>query len=80
MRNDARPMGEAGPQSPTGESTRARDAVRPSGEPSEQPDAREDIAHDRQSHVIHRQSEADQPSEPHDPITPSSGSTPRRRI
>jgi hypothetical protein len=42
MRNDARPIGEDLPRSPTG---------------AEDGDARESVTHDRQSHVVNKEAE-----------------------
>jgi hypothetical protein len=68
MRNDSRPIFEHSPASPIGGDERPI--------PSERPDSRDTIAHGRQSHTIHEQSEANGPVGPDDPVTPSSDAPP----
>ena len=68
MRNDSRPIFEHSPASPLGGDERPI--------PSERPDSRDTIAHGRESHVIHPESEKNAPSGPDDPVTPSSDATP----
>ncbi len=72
MRNDSRPLGEGSPASPLGGPDE-----RPI--PSERPDSRDTIAHGRESHLVHPETEADQPSDPGDPVTVQSDATPKRR-
>ncbi len=71
MRNDARPIGEHSPASPVGGDAKARadaepgrrppsPATRSSGErPAEDRDSRESVTHDRQSHVVHPDTDRD---------------------
>ena len=77
MRNDSRPLGEHSPGSPLGgpdemESDRPVERDRP--------DPRDTIPHGRESHIVHPESEKDQPNDPRDPVTPSSPASPRARI
>jgi hypothetical protein len=65
MRNDSRPMFEHSPASPLG-----GDEQRPI--PSERPDSRDTIPHGRDSHIVHQESEHNEPKAPGDPVTPSS--------
>jgi hypothetical protein len=72
MRNDSRPMFEHSPASPIGGEERPID--------SERPDSRDTIAHGRDSHVVHEETEAQQPEAPDDPVTPMSDSSTKARI
>jgi hypothetical protein len=56
MRNDSRPMFEHSPASPIGGDARPIE--------SERPDSRDTIAHGRDSHVVHQETEAQQPDAP----------------
>lgn len=73
MRNDSRPMFEHSPASPFG-----GPEERPI--PSERPDSRDTIAHGRDSHVVHQESEKNAPNSERDPVTPSSDASPNSRI
>jgi hypothetical protein len=64
MRNDARPLGESSPASPVG----GDEAPIPS-HPS---DGRDSVTDDRQSHIVHKDSEDRQPQNAGDPVTPQS--------
>ena len=57
MRNDARPIGEESPASPLG---------------GEHGDARDSVAHDRQSHIVNEEAEERFPQDPGGLPTPSS--------
>ena len=73
MRNDSRPLGEQSPGSPFGG---------PEDRPieSERPDSRDTIAHGRESHIIHPETERNEPSEPDDPVMPQNDATLKTRI
>jgi hypothetical protein len=67
MRNDARPIGESSPaspmggdQSPVGNPRSAGDREEPAI-PSERPDSRPSVKHDRQSHIVHEEAESREP-------------------
>jgi hypothetical protein len=68
MRNDARPIGEDSPASPLG------------GDHT--PDSRESVTHDRQSHVVNKESEDDARREDHaiEPTMPTGDSTLNTKI
>jgi hypothetical protein len=74
MRNDARPIGERSPASPVGGTeqpiARERRSI-----PGEQSDSRESVTHHRESHVVNPDAERNEPSEPGDPVMPSSDSS-----
>jgi hypothetical protein len=72
MRNDSRPIFKDSPASPIG----GHDA----GDAGRQPDSRDTIAHGRESHLVHQDAEQIEPSEPDDPVTPSSDTSRRTRI
>lgn len=72
MRNDSRPQGEHSPGSPLGGEDRPID--------SEKPDSRDTIAHRRESHIVHEQSEANEPDSPDDPVMPQHDATRRSKI
>jgi hypothetical protein len=72
MRNDARPIGAHAPASPVGGDEAPI--------PSERHDSRNSVAHDRQSHIVNREAEQRQPSEPGDSTTPSSDATLNTKI
>jgi len=67
MRNDARPIGHDRPQDPMVE---------------HEPDARDSVKHDRQSHVINRRAEEDarRDDADADPAMPTGDSTLKTRI
>jgi hypothetical protein len=77
MRNDSRPLGEHSPGSPVGGDD-PMEEQRPIE--SERPDPRDTIAHGRASHIVHRESEKDQPNDPRDPVTPFSDASQKTRI
>jgi len=71
MRNDARPIGEAGPHS-------AYEEV-PSRGPTG--DARESVTHDRQPHVVNETAAEDTPRDADvDPVMPTGDSTLKTKI
>jgi hypothetical protein len=72
MRNDSRPIFEHSPASPIGGDERPI--------PDERPDRRDTIAHGRESHIVHEQSEANAPEDVDDPVTPSSDATRNGKI
>ena len=47
---------------------------------SERPDHRDSVAHDRQSHTVHRRAEDARPTRPRDSVTPSSDAAPNAKI
>lgn len=67
MRNDARPVGESSPASPVGGDETPI--------PSERPDSRDSVAHDRQSHIVNEEAERRQPDSPDDPVMPANDAT-----
>ncbi len=73
MRNDSRPTFEGSPASPLGG---------PEDRPieSERPDSRDSVAHGRESHIMHKESEDQAPDAPDDPVTPSSDAARNTRI
>ncbi|MBS1820277.1 MAG: hypothetical protein JSU08_20285 [Acidobacteria bacterium] len=73
MRNDSRPMFEHSPASPFGGPD-----DRP--EPSERPDSRDTIAHGRESHIIHPESEKNEPNSPDDPVMPQNDASLNTKI
>lgn len=77
MRNDSRPFGEQSPASPIGGDGESREEQRPI--PSERPDSRDTIAHGRESHIVHPESEKNQPTDPDETVTPQSDAIPPRR-
>jgi hypothetical protein len=72
MRNDARPIGEHAPVSPTGGDERPV--------PSERPDSRDTVAHGRQSHIINQSAENREPDQPGDPVMPQNDQTLNTKI
>ena len=80
MRNDARPVGEASPASPVGgdASPGYPDHGAPDGASDGAADDRDSVADDRQSHIVHKETENRQPETPDDSVTPQSGSTPTK--
>lgn len=72
MRNDSRPTFNGAPASPVGGDERPIE--------SERPDSRDTVAHGRQSHVLHKESEQNAPDSPDDPVTPSSDASQKTRI
>ena len=73
MRNDSRPIFEHSPASPIG-----GDQTAPI--PSERRDSRDTIAHGRDPHIVHPESEKNEPDAPDDPVTPSSDASLKTRI
>lgn len=85
MRNDARPIGEHSPASPVGGSesppgSRVSAGHDQSSIESERPDSRESVSRGRESHIVHRDSEQDQPREADDSVTPSRDVSPGAKI
>jgi hypothetical protein len=78
MRNDSRPIFEHSPASPIGGDKEPFADERPID--SEEPDSRDTIAHRRDSHVVHPESEKNEPNSPSDPVTPSSDASLKTRI
>jgi hypothetical protein len=72
MRNDARPIGEASPASPVGGDV--------SPIPSERPDSRGSVKHDRQSHIVNEAAEKREPDSADDPVMPQNDATLKTRI
>jgi hypothetical protein len=72
MRNDSRPIFKDSPASPVGGQSK--------GDAGRQPDSRDTIAHGRESHIVHEETEKRQPTEPDDSVTPSSDTSGRTRI
>jgi hypothetical protein len=72
MRNDARPIGEASPASPVGGDQLPGEGPRPARDreepamPSERPDSRASVKHDRQSHFVHEEAESREPDNTND--------------
>jgi hypothetical protein len=75
MRNDARPIGEDSPASPIG----GNDG--PVGS-QQDPDSRDSHTHDRQSHIVHPQTEEAARDDDHDidPAMPTGDSTLNTKI
>jgi hypothetical protein len=72
MRNDSRPIFKDSPASPIGGDEPPID--------SEKPDSRDTVAHGRESHLVHQETEKDQPKGPRDSVTPSSNAAPNAKI
>ena len=73
MRNDSRPIFHHSPASPVGGDERPPID-------SERPDSRDTIAHGRESHIVHPETESQKPDTPDDPVTPSSDASAKTRI
>ena len=77
MRNDSRLFGEHSPASPIGGAQERVEDERPI--PSERPDSRDTIAHGRESHIIHPDSEPNAPTDAQAPVAPHRDATGKPR-